>query len=224
MAKKATPMTTTALVSLAALVAATQSANGFLFAAPAAIQPLIDAGDAEINMEMVNPAAPTEFAARATPQGINKAMTEANTQAPATAPTDAAKPTFVRMVRTMTPKKRQSGGGVSLYPFDDLAAPVVGADGAKQCDAFFIAATAAKPKPEESLQSAVSAATRRYATKTGEKSITVKGKVVNGVQAPDTVKMRGIYAYTRKFSLVAGEYTPEGSTTPVKGAWIERVQ
>jgi len=211
---KAPKSSAVALITLAALVAATNSAAGFLFATPASIQPLVDAGNAEINMGMANPANAAEFAARATPKGIAEAMTNTNqTQA-----SEPAKPTFVRAVRPMTAKKRQGGGGQNVYPFDDLAAPTTDEAGNKLCDGFFVAATEKKPNPEESLQSAVSAATRRYATETGKKSFTKKGKVVDGVQQPDTVGTRAVYAYTRKFSLVAGEH--EGT----KGAWIERVQ
>lgn len=213
MAKAPTKSTPVALIALASLVAATQSAAGFLFATPASVQPLVDAGNAEVNPGMANPANPAEFAVRATAKGIAEAMTNTNTTT-----TDAAKPTFIRAVRPMTAKKRQGGGGQSLYPFDDLAAPTTGADGGKLCDGFFIAATDKKPNPAESLQSAVSAATRRYATKTGEKSYTKKGKIENGVQLADTVGTRAVYSYTRKFSLVAGDHNG------VKGAWIERVQ
>jgi len=210
---KAPKSNPTALIALATLVAATQSAAGFLFATPASVQPLVDVGNAEINMGMVNPANAAEFAARATPKGIAEVTNNPNTQA-----ATGDKPSFVRAVRPMTAKKRQGGGGQTVYPFDELAAPTTDEAGNKLCDGFFVPATEKKPNPAESLQSAVSAATRRYATETGKKSFTKKGKVVDGVQQPDTVGTRAVYSYTRKFSLVAGEH--EGA----KGAWIERVQ
>ncbi len=221
--------TAVALIALSTLVAATQSEAGFMFAAPAAIQPLLDAGDAEINNEYVNPDNAAEFAARATTQGINKAMTEARNAttsdtaktAPAAAPSGPV--TYARAVRPMTPVKRQGGHRGATYPFDDLAAPTTDASGAKQVDGFVVPATAAKPEPWDSLGSAVSAATRRYATKTGEKSIVIKGKVKDGVQQPDKTQLRGEYSYTRKFNLVKGD-GPDGNGGTTTGAWVERVQ
>lgn len=202
-------------LTLAAIVAATQTQPGFLFASKEAAASFIDDGTAEINEGVTNPSNGTEFAVRATAEGINRAMNTTNENpAPAAVST---KPTFERLQVEAPASKPRGGGGVTVYPFDELAAPSPSATpgGKPTVDAFFVPATADKPKPWESLQSAVSAATRRYAEKTGEKTIALsKPNAKTGA----TTQVRALYAYTRKFKL--SEFDNKG----VKGALVSRVQ
>ncbi|MGL5002858.1 MAG: hypothetical protein ACRDAM_07945 [Casimicrobium sp.] len=188
-------------IALATLVAATRSETGFMFATPASVEPLIAFGDAEMNMEVVNPANETEFAVRATAKGLNATM---STENPTPAPAPSTKPVFTIETIDRPTVRRRGNSGASAYPFDALPAP----DTNGKVSAFFIPATASKPEPWKSLQSAVSAATRKYATETGEKSFT-KGDGTTGT--------RKTYDYTRKFAAVEG--TREG----VKGAWVSRL-
>lgn len=206
MAKSAKKVAASAL-TLAMIVEATQSAQGFLFATKEAAASFINDGTAEMNEGVANPANANEFAVRATAKGIN-AMTNTN-QTPATPA--AAKPTFsrIQVAAADLPVVKRGGGGVSLYPFDDLAAPTTDASGRPLLDGFFVPATAEKPKPWESLQSAVSAATRRYATKTGEASY----KKADGSEGK-----RATYNYTRKFKL--SKHTVNGT----EGAFVSRSQ
>lgn len=224
-ANKETPDVTKTLVSLAALVAATRSATGFMFASNEAVAPLVAAEQAEINPNVVNPDNAEEFGARATAKGMadhdgsatNDTATAGNSTGAAetngaggaaAGSTQAAKPTFLRQKIAMPVFARQSGGGQSVYPFDELAAPAKNAEGADEVDSFFVEATEKKPKPWESLQSAVSAATRRYATETGKNSFT---------KADGTPGTRAVYDYTRKFRL------SEGEANGKKGAWVSRI-
>lgn len=199
-------------LTLAMIVAATQSEQGFMFASKEAAAPFLNNVPplAEMNEGVVNPDNATEFAVRATAEGINS-MTTTDTNAPAPAPAAAtpAKPVFAIEMIDAPASKPRGGGGVNIYPFDDLAAPVTGPDGKPKQAAFFVPATASKPKPWESLQSAVSAATRRYATQTGEKTF----KKADGSEGK-----RATYDYTRKFKL------SEGERQGVKGAWVSRTQ
>jgi hypothetical protein len=193
------------LIALASLVAATQSATGFMFASPEAVKPLIDAGHAEQNTGVINPDNAAEFGTRATAEGIKHHMTNTD-NAPAAAASD--KPTFVRAVIDAPIKTRAPGGGGSAkYPFDDLVAPVKVEGGRDKVDGFFVPVTDDKPEPWKSLQSAVSAASRRYGEKTGEKTFTKKD---------GTPGKRDVYSYGRKFGLSKGEH--EGKP----GAWVTR--
>lgn len=206
--KSAAPASTA--LTLAMIVAATQSEAGFLFASKEAVAPFIAEGLAEQNEGMPNPANGDEFATRATAEGINRMNTSTDTQAPVPnqGSTATGKPTFAIETIDAPANKPRGGGGVNIYPFDDLPAPTM-VDGKPKQAAFFVPATDAKPKPWESLQSAVSAATRRYATKTGEKSF---------AKADGSTGTRATYDYTRKFKL------SEGERQGVKGAWVSRTQ
>lgn len=198
-----------AKVELATLVAATRSDAGFMFATKADVAALVKAGHAEQNEGMANPENAKEFATRATAEGITAADNAGGESAPAEKPADD-KPTFQRfsVKATELPKAKRGGGGKTLYPFDDLKAPSDMPEG--EVDGFFVPATDAKPKPWESLQSAVSAATRRYATQTGTKAY----------KKPDgTEGERATYDYTRKFKAVEFK-APDGT----KGAFVQRLQ
>lgn len=201
-------------ITLAALVAATQSPAGMLFAEPSAVQSLVDNGLAEVNTAMVNPNHGGEFAVRATPKGIEMNTTAPNNDTPAS--TVAAKPTFLRQMIDAPPRSNRGGpGSGGLYPFDELVAPITDpATGKVQNDAFFVPATADKPKPWESLSSAVSAATRKYATETGKRPFDKKD---------GTKGERATYAYTRKFRAVEGKATDSAGKEHV-GAWVVRDQ
>lgn len=198
-------------LTLAMIVAATQSAMGFMYAGKDAAAPFIAEGLAEINEGVVNPDNANEFAVRATAEGINRmnTTTDSNTAPVPTQTSAPAKPSFAIETIDAPVSKPRGGGGVNIYPFDDLSAPVTGPDGKPKQAAFFVPATASKPKPWESLQSAVSAATRRYATQTGEKTF----KKADGSEGK-----RATYDYTRKFKL------SEGERGGVKGAWVSRTQ
>lgn len=105
------------------------------------------------------------------------------------------------------PKRSAPVGGAAQekYPFASLKAPRSASD----VDAFFVAATEKMPDPVKSLTSAVSAANRRYATVTGEKT-NAQGKKSK------------IYEYNVKFDVFPGtaDNTPNGQ----KGAWVARVK
>lgn len=199
-------------LTLAAIVAATQSDTGFLFASQEAAAPFINDGLAEQNTGMANPDNANEFALRATAEGINRMNTTTDSNVanvPSQGSTATGKPSFEIETIDAPASKPRGGGGVNIYPFDALSAPVTGEDGKVKQAAFFVPATAEKPKPWESLQSAVSAATRRYATKTGEKTF---------AKADGSQGTRATYDYTRKFKL------SEGERQGVKGAWVSRTQ
>jgi hypothetical protein len=208
--KNAAAAATASGLTLAMIVSATQSEQGFMFASKEAAAPFLNDNPplAEMNEGVVNPGNATEFAVRATAEGINRMNTTTDSNAapvPTQGSTATGKPSFAIETIDAPTSKPRGGGGVNIYPFDDLPAPA--ADG--KVAAFFVPATDSKPKPWESLQSAVSAATRRYATKTGEKAFT---------KADGSEGTRATYDYTRKFKL------SEGERQGVKGAWVSRTQ
>lgn len=207
MAKSPKNAPATNALTLAMIVIATQSEQGFMYASKDAAAPFVSEGLAEMNEGVANPGNATEFAVRATAEGINRMNTSTDTQAPVPSQgsTATGKPSFAIETIDAPTSKPRGGGGVNIYPFDDLPAP--GTDG--KVAAFFVPATDAKPEPWESLQSAVSAATRRYATKTGEKAF---------AKADGSQGTRATYDYTRKFKL------SEGERQGVKGAWVSRTQ
>lgn len=195
-----------AALTLAAIVAATQSDTGYLFASATDAAPFITAGHAEQNTGVVNPEKADEFATRATAAGINAHSATSAPEQP------AAKPTFAIMEVDAedVPAKRRGSMGAQLYPFDDLGEPYVGADGKQKYRSFFVPATDKMREPWKSMTSAVSAAARKYATQVGTKQVTKKD---------GTVTERGKYEYTRKFRLTE-HALPDGT----KGAIVSRVQ
>lgn len=107
----------------------------------------------------------------------------------------ASKPQFAIVSGVPIPEKKRGGPNVgSRYPFDSLE---VG-------QGFFVPSTEKSPEPHKSLASTVSAAHRRYATKTDQTKTTPKGNVIP------------VLNYTRRF--VASEYSHEGQ----KGALVQR--
>lgn len=192
---------------LASIVAATQSEQGFLYATKEAAAPFIADGLAEMNEGVPNPANGNEFALRATAEGINKVNTSTDSNVNPNPTNTPAKQSFAIETIDMPTNKRR-GGGVSIYPFDDLKAPTTDANGKQQAAAFFVPATADKPEPWNSLQSAVSAASRRYAKEVGQSTYT---------KADGSEGVRKNYEHERKFKLT------EGERGGVKGAWVSRV-
>ncbi len=212
MAKSPKNAPVTNALTLAMIVGATQSEMGFMYAGKDAAAPFIAEGVAEINEGVVNPENANEFAVRATAEGINRMNTTTDSNVapvPNQGSTATGKPSFAIETIDAPASKPRGGGGVNIYPFDDLAAPTKDEAGKVKQAAFFVPATDAKPKPWESLQSAVSAATRRYATQTGSKTFT---------KADGSEGTRATYDYTRKFKLT------EGERQGVKGAWVSRTQ
>lgn len=186
-------------VTLATIAAATL-AGTLVYVSEKDGKKLVADGLIEVNPAMPNPANAAEFAARATPAGIEKHNAS---NAPA-----APKPVFAFITSPATEKATKSGARADKYPFDDFPAPVTNADGSVVTAKIFIPATEKMPDPAKSLNSTVSAASRRYATVESEK----EGKNKNG----ETI-MRKKYAFSRKFQLVATE------VDGVKGAYIERI-
>lgn len=188
-------------IDLLAIVAAT-NAGSFVYVNDEAAKSLVEAGMIEVNPDLKNEAG--EVAARATANGI--ASMNAPTSPTGSAPAAPAKPVFAIEMTPALPAKKARGGRTDTYPFADLPAPT-GEGDAKMTAKFFVPATGDKPEPWNSLSSTVSAASKRYATKSGEE----KYKAKDGSE-----KTRDTFTYSRKFRIFEGER--EG----VKGAWIER--
>lgn len=164
--KKATASTVAPInvTLLAALVAATQDASrGYMFVSLTDSAPLTGHSPvlAEVNGSLTNPANPSEFATRATAEGI--AYSAANPAptfgpAPAAAPAAAApKPAaskfaIVANVFASLPKSAKGRGIGAVYPFDSLE---VG-------QAFFVPNSAEKPDAMKSMASTISSANLRY--------------------------------------------------------------
>lgn len=190
----------TSKLALAAIVAATKGTTGYLYATEADAKPFIDAGHAEMNKDVINPDNASEFAVRATGEGINAVDNPNGVQ-----PNQIEEESAFAFAEIDTPERRARGPGTGeRYPFSQLPAPVNG-----KSRAFFVPATEKMPEPAKSLQSAVSAASRRYATKVGESDYT----------KPDgTPGKRARYEFERKFAVTPGEHNG------AKGAWVARTK
>lgn len=101
------------VASLTALIAATDTAPGYLFAKPADMKELADAGFADSNAEIKNPNAKAEIAFRVTDAG------RAAAQGAGSAPAATSKPSFAIAKVPMPSISRNSVEG-SKYPFADL--------------------------------------------------------------------------------------------------------
>lgn len=196
-----------AKLALMALVAATRSPLGFMYATVNDAKSLVTSGDAEQNLGAANPTNAKEFAVRASVAGLAK-QDAADAKAAA-----SAIPTFTFVTGPALEKPSRGGGRKHKYPFADFPAPTTGADGKSITAKIFVPATAAMPNPAKSLSSTVSQASRDYATVTGEKP----GKDRNQKDI-----MRKTYSFSRKFAIVPGEGT-DATGAVVKGAYIERV-
>lgn len=198
---------------------------------------LVKEGLAETNPEIRDGA---KIAVRATEEGI-AAFAAANASTIPTTPVSDPAPAnaegttnfmttnsaLVAGVGFVPPATARSGRGRSIYGFDTM--PVGGF--------VFVAATADKPKPEQSLGSTVSSATAKFAEPTGEnKTVTVKtyqtgtdGKRVKGADGKLIVvstkeEVRPVMRETRKFNVVAvkaGDVNGE-FTAPSDGAVVYR--
>lgn len=194
-------------ISLQDIANATRADPFYMFASPADIQVYIDAGTADINPAIKNPANDTEVAVRATPKGLEQVGGTSAGQ-PATAGA-SERPGIIRLKRPVSVLKRERRGATSRYPFDDLAEPT-----GDEEDGFFVAATASRPEPWKTLASTVSTAQQRFSTKTGETPYQRKNKETGEL----TTAMRATYVPNREFRLMESEH--EG----VKGAWVFRVK
>lgn len=158
-------------------------ATPYLMATQKSVEPLLKDGLAETNAEIKDG---DKIATRATDKGI----AEYEAQKAAEANGGEAASTFEIDDGVPMPTARGGGRTSILYPFDKLE---VG-------QSFHIAATADKPNPSKSIASTVSAATKKYATETGETKTTPKGNTVP------------VLNYTRKFSVKAVDATdPKGA-------------
>lgn len=70
--------------------------------------------------------------------------------------------TYERVSLDVLPEIKRGNRKSDSYPFDSLKSP---AENGGKFDAFFVPATAARPKPSKSLASTVASATKRYKTK-----------------------------------------------------------
>lgn len=177
------------VTALGALVSATMNPPHFAYLSADESQPLVDAGFAEVNPEMID-AATGKLATRASQAGIVAAQGSAANQgaqaafgtapqgvAPQAAQTSpaasAAKAAFKLVSSIPVPESKRVGGGggarPETYPFSTME---VG-------QAFFIAATADKPQPERSYASTVASARNRFAEEVpGQTRPNRKGKIV----------------------------------------------
>lgn len=169
-------------VSLAVLVAATNSEQGFLWSTEAEVAELVLKGFAIINPDPESKNKETEeIQVAATDEGMAQYTAEANErneQEPATettsqdatvtpvAQTKAAKMEFVIEDDVAMPETKRGGRSGTKYPFEKLE---------KVGQSFVVAATEDRPNPVKALGSTVSAANKRadgkakYAVRADEK-------------------------------------------------------
>lgn len=157
-------------------------ATPYFMATPKQVEKLLADGMVEQNTDIVDG---DKIATRATEKGI-AAMNETSTGTTGTAPAAASAFEIDDYVPAMTSR----GGRTSvLYPFDTLEVN----------KSFHIPATEKRPNPAKSLASTVSAASKKYATDTGQTKTTPKGNTVP------------VLSFTRKFAVKAvGAEDPRG--------------
>lgn len=177
---------------LATIIEATQSEAGMVYMSEKSIKVLLDGEYVECNTQMQD--AQGNVATRATQKGID-AMSETKTPETATAATPA--PTFAieTGVEMITPTRNRSGGGGSIYPFDQLEAPVTDEAGNTTYSSFFVPATAEREDPAKSMASTVSTASKRYATEDGTRPMNRRNKETGELEEVQVTN----YAYSRKF-------------------------
>ncbi len=156
-------------------------ATPYFMATPKQVEKLLADGMVEQNTDIADG---DKVATRATEKGIT-ALNEAT----ATTGSGATASTFE--IEDGVQKKGRRGGRSSiLYPFDDLN---VG-------QSFHIPATTERPNPSKSIASTVSAATKKWATPTGQTKKSPKGNDIP------------VLSYTRRFSVEAVDATdPKGA-------------
>lgn len=167
-------------IALLALIGAAMqnTAAPYHMASPKEASELLESGLVEQNPEI---AEGDKIATRLTEKGQNELTGSTNTggaNAPAT--NTAAASAFAIEDNVPVPAARGGKGG-SVYPFDALAVN----------QSFFVPATTDRPNPAKSLASTVSSASARYATETGKKTITRKGKSIEVA----------VLAYDRQFTV-----------------------
>jgi len=187
---KAQKLKRESLEGLPAIVAATQSEIGYMFAPLENAEWLNKNGLVEFDVSITNEAG--FIATRATTKGIEKVMSE-NVQVEAAAP--VASGYVIEDIAVEVVSKRRGGGraGVS-YPFDALQ---VG-------QSFVVPATEKKPNPVKSMASSITAANARYATPLTNEDGSPKMKTIT---VPRTGEKRDVQAtqLVRKFTVVACE-------------------
>lgn len=196
------------VITLAAVMAATFVEPHYLFVPLAQASEWEAAGLVEVNRDLIDPASGA-VATRITETG--KASLVTDTASTETAAATTA-PAFAIEVFDGEIAKR-SRAFVEKYPFSQLPAPGVTADGKPQRYSFFIPATADRPDPWKSLASTVSTAQARYRTEAGVETYTGKDKDGNEVE-----KTRKKYDYEREFALV------RGTKAGVEGVYIARTK
>jgi len=154
---------------LAAIVEATASEAGMLFASEKESAKLVELGLVEINVTITDDAG--NVATRATQEGVN-AMSKTNETASPEATETKAAGSFELESGIALPTVRRGGRGANIYPFDEMD---VG-------QSFHVPVSEDKPNPAKSLASTVSSATARYKDESGE---VTRKFVVRSVGAED---------------------------------------
>ena len=167
---------------------------GYIFTFPDEHAELLAAGYVQVNPELKDENG--AIATAATQAGIDFIKNNG-----AVAPKEGTKmDTFVIETSCELPESKRSAGGRStVYPFDQLPAPVNTVDGKVVYANFFVPATEDKPDPVKSLASTVSSANARFATPdpSGKTRVITRGPN-KGAVVPALV-------YSRKFKISAGE-------------------
>lgn len=188
-------------------------------------KPLVDAGLIEVNMEVKNPADPSQVLCRATQAGKDKVASGGNTEQ--AKPASGSHAVIVTGAVLPPAKKRgnSSGSGApTKYPFADL-----------EVNGMFFSPNSdhAKGDAVKALGSTVSAQNDKYSEETGEfKTVTravrdkqTKKAVVdaNGNKVTETVQLP-VKKYNRKFTIrpVIGGETYGSWTAPADGALVAR--
>ena len=109
--------TKTELALLTAIIEATSSEAGMMFASEKETAKLVELGLVEINVTMTDEAG--NVATRATQEGIDK-MTESTETTQAAEPTESKASGFELESGIALPTVRRGGRGANVYPFDDM--------------------------------------------------------------------------------------------------------
>lgn len=195
------PKKVTEKLSLAAVVNC--GAPGYVFTFPDEHAELLAAGHVQVNPEIKD--ANGAIATAATQAGIDFINSQ---NAGETAKEAKPMETFVIETSSEMPAAGKRGGGrATIYPFDQLPAPVDGAFAF-----FFVPATPDREDPVKSLASTVSGANARFATPDPS------GATRTVTRGPNKGQVVPAVVYSRKFKIT------EGEKDGVKGAKIWRIQ
>lgn len=193
-------------LSLAAVVNCGEP--GYIFTFPDEHAELLALGYVQVNPELKD--ANGTIATAATQAGID--FINSQNGEPDASKEVKTMDAFVIETSSEMPVTGNRGGGRStVYPFDQLPAPVPGADGKLVYANFFVPGTEDKPDPVKSLASTVSSANLRFSSPdpSGKTRVVSRGPNKGGV-VPALV-------YSRKFKIT------EGEKDGVKGARIWRI-